>query len=97
MAAELPEAVQPAVAAEPRAALAVVAGQRVAAAVQVSEAPLSAAAVLHAALEPLTLAACAWGGSADLTAGAVRGGDVCGGATAVGAVRGGGPGLRTCG
>ena len=64
--AELPEAVQPAVAAAPRAvvaaepfaavaALAVVAGRRVAAAVQVSEAPLSAAAVLHAALEPLTL------------------------------------------
>jgi hypothetical protein len=62
-AAELPEAVRPAVAAEPRAAevaepfaaMAEVAGRRVAAAVQVSEAPLCAEAVLHAALEPLTL------------------------------------------
>lgn len=53
-AAELPEAVRRAAAvAEPFAALAVVAGRRVE--VQISEAPLSAAAVLHAALEPLTL------------------------------------------
>jgi hypothetical protein len=56
-AAELPEAVRRAAAvAKPFAAVAAlveVAGRRVA--VQISEAPLSAAAMLHAALEPLTL------------------------------------------